>query len=173
MYLHFICTSTSSSSNIIVLLAFSSTCLQMLASHVKHEDWHQGWKIFYVHCFRPFSKKNKTKRKSATNPPQQIHIPLLCFFVWFIFFLCCYFFVAAFTLLAPFQLGLKIFTAFFMCICLILFSFHIYSLSYFPVLHIPTPLFCARSRGTEPISQAHLLEHILCALYQARFKKEP
>ena len=39
------------SSIVLLLLAFSSTCLQMLASHVKHEDWHQGWKIFYVHCF--------------------------------------------------------------------------------------------------------------------------
>ena len=49
-----------------------------------------------MHCFRPFSQ-------SATNPPQWIHIPLLCLFVWFVFFLCCYLFATAFNLLAEAQ----------------------------------------------------------------------
>ena len=36
----------------------------MLASHVKHEDWHSCWKIFKVHCFRPFQNGTTTKRKT-------------------------------------------------------------------------------------------------------------
>ena len=105
MYLYFVCSSTSLSSNVVLLLAFSSTSLlRLLASHVKHEDWHNCWKIFYAHCFRPFSQKNQGKKeKRHPNPPQWIHIPLLCFFAWFVFFLCCCFFVAAFTLLAKAQ----------------------------------------------------------------------
>ena len=51
----------------------------------------------------PFQKGIKAKRKSATNPPQWIHIPLLCFFVWFVFGLYCCFFVAAFILVAEAQ----------------------------------------------------------------------
>jgi hypothetical protein len=51
----------------------------------------------------PFHKGTRAKRKSATNPPQWIHIPLLCFFVWFVFGLCCCFFVAAFILVAEAQ----------------------------------------------------------------------
>ena len=51
----------------------------------------------------PFHKGTRAKRKSATNPPQWIHIPLLCFFVWFVFGLYCCFFVAAFILVAEAQ----------------------------------------------------------------------
>ena len=42
----------------------------------------------------PFHKGTRAKRKSATNPPQWVHIPLLCFFCLVCFlslllFLCC------------------------------------------------------------------------------------
>jgi hypothetical protein len=48
----------------------------------------------------PFQKK--PGQKGRAPPIRQIPIPLLCFFIWFIFFLCCCFFVATFTLLVPF-----------------------------------------------------------------------
>ena len=147
MYLHFISTSTSSSSNIIVLLAFSSTSLlHMLASHVKHENWYTCWKIFYVYCFRPFSKKTRTKRKSATNPPDSHSAPMFFYLVYFLpllLFLCCGIYPIG-SILACIKnlhglLHVYLFNSFLIS----------YSLCYFPVLHIPTPLFCARSRGTE------------------------
>ena len=70
---------------------------------------HQTWRLAqllgkYSMCIvlGPFQKGIKAKRKSATNPPQWIHIPLR-FLLWFVFFLYCCFFVAAFMLSAEAQ----------------------------------------------------------------------
>ena len=95
MYLYFVCSSTSSSSNVVLLLTFSSTSLlHMLASHVKHEDWHNCWKIFYVHCFRPFSQRNQGKKKkrhqsaSVDSHSAPVFFCLVCFRS-LLLFLCC------------------------------------------------------------------------------------
>ena len=72
-----------------------------------------------------FQEGIRAKKESALIWSQWIHILLLCFFVWPAFFLCFCFFVAAFTLLAPFQLRINMFISFFVCIFFILYSFHV------------------------------------------------
>ena len=74
-------------------------------------------KIFYVHCFRPFSKRNQGKKEKRHQSASVDSHSAPVFFCLVCFLSRC-FFVAAFTLFAPFQLGLNIFMSFFMCIFL-------------------------------------------------------
>jgi len=53
-------------SSFVAVLAFPSALLCMLASKVKHEDWHSWWNIFYVH----FLEEIGGKKKGAINQPQ-------------------------------------------------------------------------------------------------------
>ena len=78
----------------VAILAFPSTLLHMLASHVKHEDWHNCWKIFYVHCFKPFSRRNQGKKEkrhqsaSVDSHSDPVFFCLVCF-LSLLLFLCC------------------------------------------------------------------------------------
>ena len=121
-----------------------------------------------------FQEGIRPKKDSALIWSQWIHILLLFFFVWHVFFLCFCFFVAAFTLLAPFQLRFNMFISFFMCIFFILYSFHVPCVT---SLYFMFPSTFLRVLGTRVAGNtwcwAHLLEYILCALFQAPFKKKP
>ena len=151
MYLHFVCTSTSSSSNVVLLLAFSSTSLlHMLASHVKHEDWQTCWKIFYVHCFRPFSKKTKQKGKA---PPIRLSRFTFrsCVFLFGLFSFSVNVSLLRHLPCWPYLAWIKNLH--------VLLHVHLFipflissSLCHFPVLHVHTPLFCACSRDAEDMT---------------------
>ena len=95
----------------------------------------------------PFHKGTRAKRKSATNPPQWVHIPLLCFFCLVCFlslllFLCCRIYPVG-SILAWIEY--------------FWFLLHVYFLSFSRfmfLVSLPCPscspsLFCVCSRGTE------------------------
>ena len=80
-------------------------------------------KIFYVHCFRPFSKRNQGKKEKRHQSASVDSHSAPVFFCLVCFLSRC-FFVAAFTLFAPFQLGLNLYVLLhvYIFICV---SFHV------------------------------------------------
>jgi hypothetical protein len=116
-------------SSFVAMLAFPSALLRMLTSNVKHEDWHSWWNIFYMHCFwhfpicifkALFKQEPGQQERRYQSASVDSRSALKCFLKLVSYLYCC-FFVAAFTLFAPFQVGLNVFMSFVMCIFLLLY----------------------------------------------------